>query len=246
MSRAESPVLAFEDANFDVFHEQKQRDSKFNSERLKVKRKLGAMLKRLAPVLAEEGLELPGKTSLSHPWTFNAFKVDSIWGYFSRPEKEKRELRMLFGRALGKDLDPAFTHVLLVIGVGYDGAEVSLKIHQAAWWDGQNLKNRCQDEGDLRRFVEHLNALPGFVLSIHDWRKEYKCGELYRSDLQNYFEYYEPGTHWLHLRLRFLRDDPRLRDERFLEVASDAMRRLVPVYRFVAWSPENNHLRLRT
>lgn len=245
MSPSKAPALWFEDENFEVFHAEKQRDSRFNSERLKVKRKLAAMIKRIAPVLAEEGLELPGKTSLSHPYTYNAFKVDSIWGYFSRPDKEKRELKQIFGGALGKDLDPAFMHVLLVIGVGYEGVELSLKVHQAAWWDGQNLKNRCRGAEGLAEFLEIVNALPGFILSIHDWRKEYKCGSLYRSDLQNYFEYYEPGTHWLHIRQRFPRDDERLTDEGWMDIATDALRRLAPAYRFIAWNPENNHLGLR-
>ena len=246
MTSSKKPDLWFEDANFDVFHPEKQRDSKFNSERLKVKRKLAAMIKKIGPVLAEDGLELVGKTSLSHPYTYNAFRVDSIWGYFSRPDKEKRELKQLFGRALGKDLDPGFTHLLLVLGVGHDGVEVSLKIHQAAWWDGQNLKHRCQTEEGNREFLEIVNALPGFILSIHEWKREYECGKLYRSDIANYFRYYEPGTHWLHMRLRFLRDDPRLRDEGWMAVATEAMRALVPAYRFIAWAPDNNHLKLRT
>lgn len=245
MTPSKAPTLWFEQDNFDVFHETKQRDSRFNSERLKVKRKLAAMLKSLAPVLEEEGLVLPGKTSLSHPYTYNAFKVDSIWGYFSRPDAEKKDLKMIFGRALGKDLDPAFMHVLLVIGVGYEGVELSLKIHSSAWWDGQNLKNLCASEEGSREFLGLINELDGFIMSIHDWRKEYKCGELYRSDVSNYFEYFEPGTHWFHLRQRFLRDDERTRDEGWMTIAAEAMRKLVPVYRFIAWRPDNNHLGLR-
>ncbi len=246
MPTTKKPDLWFEDANFEVFHEEKQRDSKFNSERLKVKRKLGAMLKQIGPVLAEQGgLELPGKTSLSHPWTYNAFKVDSIWGYFSRPDSEKKDLRAIFGRALGKDLDPAFIHLLLVIGVGYEGVELSLKIHSHAWWDGQNVKNRCKSDAGLREMLEIVNTLDGFILSIHDWRKEYRCGELYRSDLANYFQYYEPGTHWLHVRQRFARDDERILADGWMDIATQSMLRLVPLYRFIAWSADNNHLGLK-
>jgi len=240
-----TPVLWFEDEDFDAFQKEKQRDSAYNSERLKVKRKLAALLRAIRPALEEVGLELPGKTSLSHPYTYNRFRVDSIWGYFSRRDREKKDLRQIFGRALGKDLDPAFQHVILVLGVDLHRVEIALKIHQAAWWDGQNLKNRCRTEQGLAGFLAILNALPGFVLSIHDWRKEYRCGELRRSDVANYFDYYEPGTHWLHLRLALPRDDERVRGEAFLDLARDAMRSLAPAYRFVAWSPENNHLGLR-
>jgi hypothetical protein len=120
-----------------------------------------------------------------------------------------------------------------------------MKIHSSAWWDGQNLKNRCAGDDGLREFLDILNALPGFVLSIHDWRKEYRCGELYRSDLRNYFEYYTPGEHWLHLRKRYPRDDVRPRAPEWTETAGADLRALAPAYRFAAWTPENNHLRLR-
>jgi len=235
----------FDDASFEAFAKEKQRDAKYNADRLKVKRRLAALGKAVRPALEEADLRLAVQTSLSHPYTYNAFRVDSMWVYFSRPEGEKKFLREIFGRALGKDLDPGFQHVLLLVGIDSEGVEVSLKIHSSAWWDGQNLKNRCRRDADLLAFLEVLNALPGFVLSIHDWKKEYRCGSLRRSDLANYFAYYTPGEHWLHLRKRYGRDDPRVRGEAWVRIAGDDLRSLAPAYRFAAWGPENNHLGLR-
>src|SRR5687768_4907923 len=72
--------------DFAAFEKRKQRDPQSNGERLLVKRKLAALGPPIAAALAAAGLEVEAKTSLSHPYTYNGFKVESMWVYFGRGE----------------------------------------------------------------------------------------------------------------------------------------------------------------
>jgi hypothetical protein len=242
----DEPVdLVFRDADFDAFEKSKWRNPAFNNERLKTRRKLTAMGKRISPRLAEAGLALEMQASLSHPYTFNKYSVDSLWIYWSRADAERKKLKKLLGWELGKDLDPNYVHCILVLGLDVAKVEIALRVHSAAWWDGQNLKNKCKTEAAVREWTAILNALPGFVLNIHDWKKEYRCGTLLPGDVANFFEYFVPGEHWLHLRRTIPRGTAILGSPEFVEAAAADLVRLVPAYRFVAWTPQNDHLALR-
>ncbi len=238
------PNLVFTEEDFEAFRKEKWRSPEFNNERLKVRRKLTAMGALIATRLSEAGLPLEMQASLSHPYTFNKFCVDSLWIYWSRSDAERRKLKKLLGWELGKDLDPNYTHCILVLGLDNSKVDIGLKVHAAAWWDGQNLKNKCREEAALVEWTRILNELPGFVHSIHDWRKEYRCGSLLPGDIANYFEYFVPGEHWLHLKRSIPRGSAILADPAFVAFAGGVVLQLLPVYRFIAWSPANDHLRL--
>ncbi|MBI1851182.1 MAG: hypothetical protein HYR85_12640 [Planctomycetes bacterium] len=237
--------LVFRDEDFDAFKKEKWRSPLFNNERLKTRRKLTAMGKRIFVKLAEAGLALEMQASLSHPYTFNKYSVDSLWVYWSRADSERKKLKRVLGHELGKDLDPNYTHCILVIGLDVSKVELAMRVHSAAWWDGQNLKNKCRTEAAVREWTSILNALPGFVLNIHDWKKEYRCGTLLPGEVANFFEYFVPGEHWLHLRRAIPRDDAQLASPTFVDAAAADLVKLVPAYRFVAWSPTNDFLALR-
>jgi hypothetical protein len=238
--------LFFTESDFEAFRKEKWRSPEFNNERLKVRRKLTAMGKLLTRRLEAAGLPLEMRASLSHPYTYNKFSVDSLWIYWSRPDAERRKLKKLLGRELGKDLDPNYVHCILVFGLDVSKVDVALKVHSAAWWDGQNLKNKCRTAAAVSEWTAILNVLPGFVLSIHDWKKEYRCGALLPGELSNFFEYYVPGEHWLHLRRSIARGDAALTQPSIVDDLGADLVRLIPAYRFVAWTPENDHLALRT
>jgi hypothetical protein len=230
--------------DFAAFEPRKHRDELFNGERLLVKRKLAALAKPVAAAIEAAGLPVEAKTSLSHPYTYNGFKVDSMWAYFGRGEAAKKAIKKKLGAELGKDVDPTYQGVILLVEIAEKRLAAGLKIHPAAWWDGKNLQNRVQrGEAGAKGFTELLNALPpGFVMTLGDWRRRYECGKLYEADIRNYFQYYKPGEVWLHLLHEMppaaaIEAGPGLAD-----VAGRRLAALAPVFRFAAWSPENDHV----
>ena len=236
------PTLTLQD--FAAYESHRQRDPEFNGYRLAVRRKLGLYGKHLAKLLAEQaGLTLKSRTSLERPYKFNLGKVGAQWAYLSRSPQEKKTLQAKVGPALGKDVDTHYIQTTLVVSVDSEGLEQAMRIHSLSWWDGQNLKLKCSEPEGLDDWLDLLNSLPeGFILFMDNWKKEYACGRLSAQDLRAYFKTYSPGEHWLNLRRRIpaslaceLGDDlPAFIDEGALALA--------PLYRFVIWTPENDHL----
>jgi hypothetical protein len=240
MAIERKPFQGFTEKDFDAFLPEKQRDSEYNEERLEVKHKLHALGERASEPMARAGLDLSFKTSLSHPYTYNKYRVESQWVYFARNEKARRALKQLFGSELGKDLDMHYYHVILVAEISLKCVVLALKIHEQAWWDGQNIKNRCELAAERPRVAEELNRLNGFIMNIHDWRREYVCGQIHAEDVRNFFHYYTPGKHWLHLRMGLPRETVVGMGEGFASFAGDALAKLGPVYRLIEWRPDND------
>jgi len=239
-----APPSAFEPSDFRAFEKEKWRNEAWNADRLIVKRRLLDMGKAIEKALLESGEKLVVKSSLHHPYRFNAFSVSEMWTYLSR--KDRSALKALFGEDLGKDLDPSYQQVVFVLSIDFEGVGLSLRIHPAAWWEGQNLKGKARDAARLDELVALLNALgEGYVLVVHDWKKENACAALRRGELEAVLGYYTPGNHWLHIRSRLAKDDPLVTSEGFLDAAIADFRKLLPVYRFILWTPENNFLNLR-
>ena len=111
-------------------------------------------------------------------------------------------------------------------------------------YDGQNLKNRCSGDAGMRELAAILNRLAGFEFRIHDWKKVHNAATATRTDLIEFFRYYVPGEHRFTLFHRIGRDDPLATSPDLAGTAAECWRVLAPAYRFAAWSPENDFLRL--
>jgi hypothetical protein len=228
--------------DFAAFEKEKQRSAEFNAERLVVKRKLAALGKDLAPALAAAGLDLEARTSLSHPYTYNGYKVDSMWVYFGRSDAAKKEIKKRLGGELGKDVDPTYQGVILLVEIDRDRVACGLKIHPAAWWDGQNLARRVRSaDREAEALAALLNALPrGYAMTIGDWRKRYEAGKLYAADVRNYFQWYRPGEVWLHLLHETPREAAIAAGPALAAELAPRLAALAPIWRFAAWAPGND------
>lgn len=228
--------------DFAAFAKPKQRDAECNGERLIVKRKLAALGGTIAAALGAAGLEVKAQTSLSHPYTYNGYKVDSMWVYFGRGEAGKKAIKKRLGAELGKDADPTYQGAILLVEIDERRVACGLKIHPQAWWDGKNLQHKVQrSEPAARELTRLLNALPaGYAMTIGDWKRRYEAGKLYEADVRNYFQYYKPGEVWLHL----LHETPAAAAAEagtgLAERAAALLAALVPVWRFAAWAPDND------
>lgn len=244
----------FVERDFAAFAKEKQRSEAFNNERLLVKRKLAALGKELEAALAAAGLETTARTSLSHPYTFNGFKVDSMWAYFGRDEKAKKAIQRKLGADLGKDADPTYQGVILLVEVNERDVVWGLKIHPAAWWDGKNLAAKAPKAEAApgapgvtpqRRleWTRLLNALPpGFAMTIGDWKRRYEAGKLYDEDVRNFFRWYRPGEVWLHIVRALPAAEAAAAGPGLASRLAPDLAALAPLFRFSAWSPENDHV----
>jgi len=236
---------AFAPTDFVLYSGQYSKSEEWNSKRLEIRRKLEAFGRLGEEAAASAGLALESRASLHHPFEFNGFKVERQWVYLTRAKKEKAALKKVLGAELGKDLDSSYRNLYLSLTIDEAGLEIALKIHPDAWYDGQNLKNKCSGDTGLREFVGILNRLAGFEFRIHDWKKIHNASTCTRTDLIDFFKYYVPGEHRFTLYHRVGKEDPLATSADFAGLAAECFSALVPAHRFTAWSPENDFLKLK-
>jgi hypothetical protein len=243
--RARAELAPFVEGDFHVLSSALARDPQYNDKRLETRRKLLSLAKVMtARAQAECGLALEPRTSLHSPHAFNQQQVRRLWAYLTRPKKEKSRLRQTLGSDLGKDLDAAYRNAFLCAAIESDAFEVSLRIHADAWFDGQNLVKRIA-AGGFDEWKQRLDALGGYRLRLADWKGEWLCGSLTREQLEEFLRFYEPGEHALAVERRFAAP-PGARGECLAadfpgRVVTELIR-LVPLYRFSAWSEESDWL----
>lgn len=240
-------LTPFEEGDFHVLGEALARDPQYNDRRLVARRKLGAIA--AAAVLAIDRatggeVALLQRTSLHQPHAFNHMRVRRLWAYLSRGKQEKTRLKQVIGAELAKDLDAAYRNAYLCVALEAELVEVSLRIHKDAWYDGQNAVNRVRREGPAE-WLARLNRLDGYRLRLDDWKGEWPCGRLDGSRIEEYLKYYKPGEHGLAVELRV----PAPAGNRGAALAPDLpeslveeLARLVPLYRYMVWSRESDHL----
>lgn len=243
-------LAAFEEGDFHALSEALARDPQYDDRRLVARRKLGAIakeaLERIGADARAEGVELDlaQRTSLHRPHVFNHMRVRRLWAYVCRGRKAKAGLKRVIGAELAKDLDAAYRNAFLCVALEADALEVALRVHPDAWYDGQNLVKRVSKEG-LDLWLALLNQLDGYRLRIDDWKGEWVCGRLDRDRLREYLRYYVPGERGLAVERRW----PAPAGARGAalggevpELLVEELRRLVPLYRFSAWSQESDFL----
>jgi len=239
--------IAFGEDDLNALDEAVSRDPAYNERRLVLRRKLAALAKQFCAKKRKPKLGLQPRTSLHNPHAFNGNRVRRIWAYVCRDKAEKGRLRRVVGADLAKDLDAAFRNAYFCLAVETDALEVSLKIHSDAWFDGQNLTRRVAAEG-VEELTGILNELDGYQLKLADWKGEWRCGDLAPSRLEEFFKYYEAGTHALTLERRWPapKSQPAAREAvlspQAPQMLLEELERLVPFYRFAAWSKESDFL----
>ena len=237
--------LQFEEGDFHALEDRLATDPQYNDRRLVARRKLLALAKRAKAEIAEAGgPALDVRSSLHHPHAFNHNKVGRLWSSLFRVKAEKSRLKKTLGADLAKDLDSAHKNAGLLLALAPDALRVAFEIAPDAWYDGQNLKKRVAAEG-LEAWLGVLNELDGFRLRMHDWKGEWRCGELTLDKLEEYLGYYVPGEHRLAVeRLWPAGGAARAAacGEGVVEVLLAELGRLVPLYRFAAWSKDSDYL----
>ena len=236
--------IRFEEGDFHALSDGLARDPQYNDRRLVARRKLLALGKQAAARAKADGTAFEVRSSLHQPHAFNGMTVRRLWTYLVRPKAEKKRLRGVLGADLAKDLDAAYRNAYLCLALEAERIEVSLRVHADAWFDGQNLVKRVKAEG-LEGWRTHLNALDGFRLRLADWKGEWRCGSLDADRLEEFLGYYTPGDHALTVERSFPAP-PGAREpacsEEAVATCLDELARLLPLYRYLAWSKDSDFL----
>jgi hypothetical protein len=243
------------DADFDAYLPVKQRSNVYNRERLEVKQRLLALGRSLGSgVLGPDGAPLDIAASVEHPALFNHKQVEAQHIYLSRGEAARRELDAIIDRARGvasllDDPTPQRSHIFLALSVHHDRFEVALRLHPEATVDHQNLLRRCQDPYELDRLASLVRGLgAGAVVSLGD--AAFDAREASAEHLEKLLRSFSArGPAASPALLSFARSHPRaeaIAAGAALEAQLAAeLALLLPIYRFGAWSRDNDYVSVR-
>jgi hypothetical protein len=252
-------------ADFDCYEPRKWKSNVYNRERLEVKQKLLALARHVGgSVLGADGSPLFIEASVEHPALWNHKQVDSQSVYFSRHQAARKELDGFIDRSkpmasLIDDPTPQHNHVFLAITVSHETLEVSLRLHPDARVDRQNLERKIDDYYEAERFVGVLAALPeGYRVGITPELQplsQLGDGSLTLEALHEVMGKMPPGgampmpgqvPRLFYIGIALPRSEASAKDsDELAEWIGERLAELAPIYRFLAWSRDNDFVSMR-
>jgi hypothetical protein len=251
----------FTAADFDAYQPKKWKSNVFNRERLEVKQKLVALGRELqGSMLAPDGSPLAAEPSVEHPALWNHKQVEAQHLWFSRNEGARKELDAIIARgqsiaSMIEDPSPQRNHLFLAVTLGEQALELSLKLHPDARVDRENLERKCDDHFEREKLLHLLRGLgDGFrtgiipdVVSVTEL-DEGKLLELVAAVAKGATP--QPLTLGAPQKLFYVgraipRADAVAAAGAVVDEAKKTLQALLPVYRFIAWSRDNDFLSIK-
>jgi len=245
----------FTGSDFEAYAEHKWRSNAFSLERLAVKEKLVALGRELAAVaVAADGSELHREPSTEHPALWNQKRVDAQHLFFSRDPETRNQLDHFIERSrtlasLIQDPSPQRSHAVLAISIDVARLSVALRLHTDALIDRENLEAKTRDEALRAELLATLHALPPPFSAAVGARQPSAASLLDADALESLVSELGrplgPGqSRWLTCGRDFARAEVLAAGTRTLEQVRGALVGLLPVFHFVAWTRDNDHIGL--
>jgi KOW motif-containing protein len=252
----------FTAADFDAYQPKKWKSNVFNRERLEVKQKLMALGRELqGAMIAPDGSPLATEASVEHPALWNHKQVEAQHLYFSRNEGARKELDAIIdrGKSIASMIDdpsPQRNHLFLAVTLTEQAIELSLKLHPDARVDRENLERKCDDHFEREKLLHVLRGLGG-AFRVGVTPDLISVGDLDEGKLLEMIAALTKPAAPAGLTLgtapqklfyvgrAIARADATAAGGALVDEAKGALQALLPLYRFIAWSRDNDFLSMR-
>jgi hypothetical protein len=246
----------FTTQDFDAYSPKKWKSNVFNRERLEVKQKLVTLGRELSSVMiAQDGSPLTLEASVEHPALWNHKQVEAQHIFFSRNEGARRELDRIIDRQstiaqMIDDPTPQRNHLFLAVTLREDAVELSCKLHPDARVDRQNLERKCEDHFErekLGRLVRGLGT--GYSLGVQpDLEPAEGVADDHLAEVVAHLGAASPPggpQRLLCISKTVPRAEAVAAGQQIVETARASLSALLSVYRFIAWSRDNDFVSMR-
>lgn len=235
----------FSAQDFDAYLPDKWGSNMFTLPRRRVRDKLDALSRHLAPMLGSCGIGARAHLSDDHPSLWNKKRVDTQWLFFARDEAAERDIAEVIDlektlAATLADPTPLFRHAFLGAAVRVDRLDVGIWLHHDAWVDRRNLLALLADADGRARFEALRAGLPeeiGIGLAEGELSP---AKDLVPERLDGLLREFEEKKGWMFAGARLPRDAVIALGADALATVSALFSRLVPLYAFAAWSKTND------
>jgi hypothetical protein len=238
-------------ADFDAYLPERASSHSYARPRLELKQRLVAWGRRVADRFDEMGVSVEVSASDEQPSLRNGRRVDCQRVFFWRDASSRETLERLlsFKRTLAESLsDPAphKDHAYLALRLDGAGVDVSIEIHPEAWVDVRNLRARL---GDVERAIELAGALEALpeqfsIGDAVDASARAPAQSATTDDLRTLLDRVENDRRVLWIGWSVPRDVAIAHSELLAEQLEDAIVALGPLYKVIAWAPDNDLLRV--
>jgi hypothetical protein len=246
----------FTNSHFDAYRKEKWRSRAFNLERLAVKEVLGALGSALAGPLGVAGsVSLAVELSAEYPALCNQKQVDAQHLVFTRPPALRREIERVVDRARGmasviEDPSPQRSHVVLIASVTVDHVFTGLKLHRDAAVDRQNLETQLADAARAQELMALLAGLPADIDvgidAVCVKPAAGACLGYMRTLIERLNAPLALGqSRWLTMGRRIAREQAIALGAELAGHVERVLVAVLPIYRYMAWSHDNDHIALR-
>lgn len=238
--------MAFEGVNSELFAAytpEKWSSNAHNLGRIRGKDTLTRLADALVPTVGAHFDDLQRGASDEFPTILNQKKVDTQWIYWTRSPDEKKTLSSLYEK-LQLDSSALMStathdkHALVGLAVDQNELWVTFRIAPAAQVDCRNLGAKLRKDNYRAPFLELLGELPqGFHVGMDGARvsaAEFEDVEGLSTALNN-----RAGV--FAIRRAWSADEATALGAKIITPLAASLEALDPLYRFCAWSRENDH-----
>jgi hypothetical protein len=137
-------------------------------------------------------------------------------------------------------------HVVIEMRLSPAGFAIELLLSPDAWWDQENLVGKLSIARHKQDFYTILRALPfqyclGFWKGHHLSDMHLKAAHFQHPRIMNeWMSTFQPGADWFRLGIWYGFDDVVLEEEQIIAELIRQIRRLYELYKYIAWSSDNN------
>ncbi len=236
--------IGFSLADFAAYEEKKWASNVYTLERMKVKEKLKALIQDILQENPDLGTAISWAYSDEYPAIANNKQVDSQLAYAIRDERDCQSLRRFLEKTkLNADeifsFASYFKHLAIVVSLTLEGVAVKLSLQQDASIDRANLAARLGKTWDQGICFERFKALPaGYFFKLNGADIDPLLDADSASKLAKALD--EPAL----LELGWFDSSEVVigQGADYMAVVRERLAALLPIYRFAAWSHDNDHI----
>lgn len=240
----------FVDADFNAYEPKKQNSNAFTLERRKVKDKLLALTRAVQEELDEElkGLELGASDEA--PTVSNSRKVEAQWVFFTRNNEERTALKKNLGKidlTAGAglfDISIQHQHACLIMRLDQRGLAIGVEVATKAKVDRDNAAEKLKQLWAREKLVEIARGLPNGAVLMHNGQS-LPATEVTAEQLESWEKSLREPDSVLVVETILPRAEEVLKSTALIGTAIEHVSAFLPLYRFVAWSRENEHRPLK-
>jgi hypothetical protein len=239
----------FTAADFEAYQSSKWSSNMFTLQRRAVKDKLQKTGRLLTPLFEQAGLQLISHISDEYPSLWNKKRVDRQWLFFSRDLSAKKELQDIIDteKTLAETLvdpTPLYKHIFVGVSVNETHLEAGIRLHFDAWVDRKNLLALLQTRETASKLITLCRELPDdYQFGIFK-QDTFESADFTVEGLQDFVNRFNTGGGWMFLGKKITASDAAAAGSAIQQQIIDIVSKIIPLYRFMAWSPENDAVSL--